>query len=111
MEKATYYPRTQLSLQADVAGAQRWSVALDQTMLTYFEVQPHSRFETHQHPSEQITMVLSGILFFEVNDEVIAVGEGEVIALPSNISHAVFTREHAVTAVDAWSPILAKYAR
>jgi len=111
MAKATYYPRTQLTLQADVVGAKMWGVALEQTMLTYFEVQPYCRFETHQHPSEQITMVLSGTLFFEVNDEVIAVGQGEVIALPCHVPHAVFTREQAVTAVDAWSPIPEKYAR
>ncbi len=111
MVKATYYPRTQLTLQADVVGAKMWGVALEQTMLTYFEVQPSCRFEMHQHPSEQITMVLSGTLFFEVNDEVIAVGQGEVIALPCHVEHAVFTREEAVTAVDAWSPILEKYAR
>ena len=111
MAKATYYPRTQLTLQADVVGAKMWAVALEQTMLTYFEVPSYCRFETHQHPSEQITMVLSGALFFEVNDEVIAVGQGEVIALPCHVPHAVFTREQAVTAVDAWSPIPEKYAR
>jgi len=75
MEKATYYSLAQLTLEADVVGAKMWGVALERTMLTYFEVQPRCRFETHQHPGEQITMVLSGTLFFEVNDEVIAVGE------------------------------------
>ena len=49
MEKATYYPRAQLTLQADVVGAKMWGVALERTMLTYFEVQPRCRFETHQH--------------------------------------------------------------
>lgn len=26
-----------------------WGVALEKTMLTYFEVDPHSRFERHSH--------------------------------------------------------------
>lgn len=78
-------------------------------MLTYFEVQPHSRFESHRHESEQITMVLEGALFFETNGKVIEVKAGEVIAIPSNIPHAVFTKDAAVKAVDAWSPVREKY--
>lgn len=104
-----HYPLGSLSLREDVPGARMWAVALKKTMLTYFEVQPHSRFESHSHESEQITLVLEGELFFEVSGRVVGVKAGEVIALPSNLPHAVFTREEAVKAVDAWSPIMEKY--
>ncbi len=106
---AQYYPREILRLEPDVPGASQWGVALDKAMLTYFEVQPHSRFDRHSHESEQITLVLMGELFFEVDDETICVGEGEVIAIPANAAHAVFTREKPGKAVDAWSPIMRKY--
>jgi quercetin dioxygenase-like cupin family protein len=106
-----YYSRADLQLREDVPGAQLWAVSLEHTMLTYFEVQPHSRFERHQHESEQITLVLEGELSFETASQVIAVRAGEVIALPSNVPHAVFTREHPVRAVDAWSPVRAEYRR
>jgi quercetin dioxygenase-like cupin family protein len=106
-----YYSRTDLQLREDVPGAHLWAVSLEHTMLTYFEVQPHSRFERHQHESEQITLVLEGELFFETASQVIAVKAGEVIALSSNVPHAVFTREHAVRAVDAWSPVREDYHR
>jgi amino-acid N-acetyltransferase len=59
-----------LRLKPDVPGAKMWAVSLQNTMLTYFEVQPHSRFESHSHESEQITMVLTGELFFELNGKV-----------------------------------------
>jgi quercetin dioxygenase-like cupin family protein len=78
-------------------------------MLTYFEVDPHSRFERHNHESEQITMVLKGELYFEMDERVVRVSEGEVIAIPSNVPHAVFTKELSVEAVDAWSPLMGKY--
>ena len=100
-----------VQLREDVLGAQLWAVSLEHTMLTYFEVQPDSRFEPHQHESEQITFVLEGELFFEIAGQVIAVKAGEVIALPSSVPHAVFTREHAVRAVDAWSPVQEQYRR
>ncbi len=85
------------------------SVALENTMLTYFEVNPRSSFEAHAHQSEQITMVLEGELFFTVNERLICLKRGEVLAIPSRVPHAVFTRRRSVKAVDAWSPVMNKY--
>lgn len=98
-----------LQLRPDVPGARMWAVSLQQTMLTYFEVAPRSRFESHSHASEQITMVLSGELYFEVDREVHRIKAGEVIAIPSSVPHAVWTEDLPVTAVDAWSPVMKKY--
>jgi amino-acid N-acetyltransferase len=98
-----------LRLRPDVPGARMWAVSLQHTMLTYFEVDPRSRFEAHSHESEQITMVLSGELFFEVQGVVHRIKPGEVIAIPSSVPHAVWTEALAVTAIDAWSPVMRKY--
>lgn len=98
-----------LRLRGDVPGARMWAVALKRTMLTYFEVAPHSRFEAHSHESEQITMALTGELFFEVEGVAHCIRAGEVIAIPSSVPHAVWTEALPVTAVDAWSPVMAKY--
>jgi quercetin dioxygenase-like cupin family protein len=98
-----------LRLRPDVPGARMWTVSLQHTMLTYFEVAPHSRFESHSHESEQITMVLSGELFFEVEGVAHCIKEGEVIAIPSSVPHTVWTEELAVTAIDTWSPVMRKY--
>lgn len=106
-----YYSRDDLHLLGDVSGAKQWAVALDKNMLTYFEVEPNSRFETHSHESEQITLVLEGALYFEQDDTVIEVKAGDVIAIPSNAPHAVFTKEMAAKAVDAWSPVMDKYKK
>ena len=84
-------------------------VALKKTMLTYFEVQPNSRFEKHSHESEQITLVLEGELFFEVAERTVCVKEGEVMAIPSGVPHAVVTQDKSVKAIDAWSPVMEKY--
>ena len=106
---AQYFSRDMLRLQPDVKGAAMWAVALEKTMFTYFEVEPHCRFERHQHESEQITMVLEGTLYFEVDTRIIGVGPGEVIAIPSMVPHAVFTKDTPVKAVDAWSPVMETY--
>ena len=102
---AVHLPREVLSLRPDVSGATMWAVALDRAMLTYFELEPHARFDRHCHESEQITMVLEGELFFEVDGAAeIASRAREVIALPANVPHAARTRERPARAVDAWSP-------
>jgi quercetin dioxygenase-like cupin family protein len=104
-----YFPKDKLQLKQDVPGAKMWAVALDKAMLTYFEVEPNSQFYMHKHQSEQITLVLEGTLFFEMSDKTVSVKEGEVIAIASNIKHAVFTKEDFVRAVDAWSPVRKEY--
>jgi quercetin dioxygenase-like cupin family protein len=104
-----YYPKETLQLSADVPGARQWAVSLQNTMLTYFEVEPNCRFDSHSHESEQITMVLEGVLYFEQGERLFEVKAGEAIAIPSNVSHAVYTREEYVKAVDAWSPVMEKY--
>jgi len=102
---AVHLAQDVLRLRPDVPGAAMWAVALDRAMLTYFELQPHARFESHSHESEQITMVLEGELFFELEGRAeVCVRAGEVIALPANVPHAAWTRERAARAVDAWSP-------
>lgn len=102
---ALHLPADVLHLRPDVPGATMWGVALERAMLTYFELAPHARFERHRHASEQITMVLEGELFFEVEGRAeVRVRAGEVIALPANVPHAAWTGELAARAVDAWSP-------
>lgn len=104
-----YYPKKNLQLLDDIPGARQWAVSLINTMLTYFEVDPNCTFDSHSHESEQITMVLEGVLYFEHGESIFEVKAGETIAISSNIPHAVFTREAAVKAVDAWSPVMDKY--
>ncbi len=109
---ARHFPADVLRLRPDVPGASMWAVALERTMLTYFEVEPRSRFELHRHASEQITMVLEGELFFEVEGGAeVLVRAGEVIAIPANAPHAVWTGERPARAVDAWSPVRPDFLR
>lgn len=108
-KEVKHYPKGTLILKPDVKGAKMWSVALQKTMFTYFEIDPNSCFDVHSHVSEQITMVLEGELFFKVNERIICVKSGEVLAIPSRVPHAVYTKHCSVKAVDAWSPVMEKY--
>jgi quercetin dioxygenase-like cupin family protein len=109
MKDIKYYSKDLLQLKPDVKGAKMWAVALEKTMLTYFEIESDSKFDMHSHENEQITMVLEGELFFLINDEEICVKAGEVLAVPSNLYHGVYTKNKFVKAIDAWSPIRKEY--
>lgn len=108
-EKVKYHPIKSLVPLPVIKGARMWSVALERTMFTYFEIDPHCRFDMHSHVNEQITMVLEGELFLKSGGRVICVKKGEVIAIPSNAPHEAFTKESPAIAVDAWSPVMEKY--
>ena len=110
-ERAIHFPRETLALKPDVPGAKMWGVALEKTLLTYFELAPRCRFGRHFHESEQVTMVLEGELFFDLGKRTVCVKQGEVIAIPSNVPHAVFTRDGRAKAIDAWSPVMPQYAK
>lgn len=106
-----HYAEETLRLQEDPAGVKMWAVALEKIMLTYFQVEANAGFPEHSHESEQITLVLSGVLYFKLQGRVQWVGEGEVIAIPANLPHAAYTMEKSVRAVDAWSPVMEKYRK
>ncbi len=103
--EARHYPREVLRLRPDVLGAAYFAVALERVMLTWFEVEPGTRFERHAHEADQITMVLEGELVFELDSgREERVGPGEVMALPAGAPHAARAGSGRVRAVDAWSP-------
>ncbi len=98
-----YYQADELPLRADVPGARFFEVSLERSMLSYFELEPGASFPEHRHESEQITLVLSGHLVFDMAGEEVVVGPREAIAIPSGMPHAVRSVD-SVVAVDAWSP-------
>ena len=109
MSKIKIYRKSELPLKADVSGAQMWAVGLKKTMLTYFELEPNTKFPEHSHEAEQITMVLEGELTFAYDGKEVVLKPGDVIAIPSNAVHSAFTGEKSCRAVDAWSPVRKKF--
>lgn len=104
MSTIRFYPKEELHLRADVTGAMMWAVALEKSMLTYFELAPGTVFPEHSHEAEQITMVLEGELLIRCGEESFTLGPGDVAAIPSNLIHSASTGGKPCKAVDAWSP-------
>lgn len=78
----------------------------DRVMLAHVYLDKGCIVPKHQHDNEQITYVLSGVLRFfigENGEEVIDVGPGEVLHIPSNVWHKAEALEDTLD-VDIFSP-------
>ena len=53
--------------------------------------------------------MLKGELFFKTVTGITRIGMGEVMAIPTNVHHAAYTKTLAAKAVDAWSSVTKKY--
>lgn len=104
MNKVNVYKKENLELKNDVPGAKMWAVALEKSMLTYFELEANTVFPEHSHEAEQITMVIEGELGFTFEGGSITIKAGDVISIPSDVVHSAFTGDTCCRAVDAWSP-------
>ena len=81
-------------------------VSGESTMVAHVYLQQGAIVPEHSHHNEQITYVLKGKLRFWVGDdfaEVVDVGEGEVLHLPSNVPHKAEALEETLD-VDIFSP-------
>lgn len=76
----------------------------NQTLVRYV-YQPGSVFPVHQHPEEQITVVLSGSIDFTVNGSPLTLSAGQVALIPGNVPHgAVVSGSVAVETLNTMSP-------
>src|SRR5258705_732965 len=58
----------------------------------------------HHHESEQITYILEGALEFHIGGDVIVVGKGQVLLIPSNVPHKAIALEDTLD-LDIFGPI------
>jgi quercetin dioxygenase-like cupin family protein len=103
MTKATFYkwadlPQTMLTPQIG-----RRLVTGEKVMLVKLILAKGTVVAEHKHPHEQITYVLSGALEFAINGEKRVVGSGDLVVIPSEVSHEVVAVEDTEV-LDAFSP-------
>ncbi len=82
---------------------------LENVMLSLAEFQPHSVVEEHQHPHEQIGMVLEGRAIFIIGGVERTLQAGDRFRIPSNVRHKVIALDQRVRALDAFSPPREEY--
>jgi quercetin dioxygenase-like cupin family protein len=78
----------------------------DRMMLAHVYLDKGCIVPKHSHDNEQLTYVLEGVLRFtigEAQDEIVDVGPGEVLVIPSNVPHRAEALEDTLD-VDIFCP-------
>lgn len=105
----TFFRVNDLHQTEMTSGIHRRAVYLDGVMLTFFDFAPGAVVPEHQHPHEQITLVMEGALEFTSGNETRVIGPSEGVTIPPNVPHSARTLEQPTKAVDAWHPIREDY--
>jgi quercetin dioxygenase-like cupin family protein len=81
----------------------------EQMMLSYVEFAPHSVVQPHQHPHEQVGILLEGELTFQIGDETHRVLPGQMWRIPGGVRHSAVAGATPVRALDVFCPIRDDY--
>ena len=76
----------------------------DSVTVGRFELKKGGVVPPHAHVNEQISMVMSGVIRFQVGGQDTVVRAGELIQIPANVPHGIEVLEDAV-AIDVFSPV------
>ena len=78
---------SQLPFEHVSPGITRQTLHASQQSVIRYVYAPGSNFPIHQHPEEQVTLVVSGQIEFTVADERLVMGAGEVAVIAPNVPH------------------------
>jgi len=69
-------------------GIERQTVhGANQTLVRYL-YHPRAVFPTHQHPQEQITIVVAGTIEFTIGDLIVELEAGGIAVIPPDVPHS-----------------------
>jgi quercetin dioxygenase-like cupin family protein len=103
MNKATYYKWANLPQTPMTPQIKRRLVSGEKMMIVEVTFEKGAVAPIHQHPHEQMSNLLSGVLEFEIAGEKRIVSSGEVVHIPSNLPHKAVALEDAIV-LDIFSP-------
>jgi quercetin dioxygenase-like cupin family protein len=76
-----------LSAEVVLSGVHRQRVDAERMTVVRYVYAPGSVFPAHSHPEEQVTIVLSGEVEFDVAGATVRAGAGSVILIPPEVVH------------------------
>jgi quercetin dioxygenase-like cupin family protein len=80
----------------------------ESTTLGYVTILKGSKLAEHNHPHEQITMILEGALEMKIGNETHMLTEGMIQVIPSNVIHSAFAHSECKL-IDVFSPVREEY--
>ena len=107
----TYASLEDLPLQRIWDGVVARVVEGDKMSFAVVELAPNSIVARHQHPNEQIGLVLRGALTFTIGGERRLLHTGDTYNIPADVPHDVVTGTDGAVVIDVFAPMRADWAR
>lgn len=83
--------------------------AAEKTMISHVSMEPGAIVAEHQHPHEQVGIVLEGQAQFFIGAESKLMRKGDVYRIPGNVNHRVVASSEGLKALDVFYPIREDY--
>lgn len=76
----------------------------EKLMMSFVHLAPHSIVAEHNHPHEQMGMVLEGTFELTIDGEARTLKKGDAYLIPSYVKHSAKAFDKAALALDIFSP-------
>ena len=104
-----YFRINDLTRREVLSGVHMRSVAGEGSMVTFFDFEPGSIVPTHQHPHQQISLVIQGEAHFQLGENHKRLEPGEGVVIPADTPHAMTVGEEPAIIWDLWVPAREDY--
>lgn len=95
----------ELAPESALPGITRQVVHGERQSLVRYVYAPGAVFPVHAHPEEQVTVVVSGRIAFDIDGVRVELGAGQVAVIPPNVPHgAEVIGDETVESFNALSP-------
>jgi quercetin dioxygenase-like cupin family protein len=109
--KPTWANKDNLKKFSPVGGLYMQSISGGQLMANWVTIEPHQTVPLHQHPNEQLGVMLEGALELTVGDETHVFRPGDAYTIPPNLPHSARTLDEGCVVLDVFTPVREDYRR
>ena len=114
-EPVTFEPgwmsRAQLPSFSPLEGFTMQSVTGGKLMANWVTIEPNREMPRHQHPHEQLGIMLDGAMELTLGDETRIIRAGDAYTIPPNLPHNARTLDEGCVVLDVFTPPREDYAR
>lgn len=106
-----FYDLATLGRFSPLPGFEMCAVTGGEMMANWVRIAPNTEMPAHQHPHEQLGVMLEGMLELRVGDETRQLRPGTAYTIPGGIEHQARTGPEGCLVLDIFSPPREDYGK
>jgi quercetin dioxygenase-like cupin family protein len=105
-----YFPTPEECSQHTIfPGVHIRTCAAERMMLSLVDLEAHAVVDEHNHPHEQVGMVLQGRVLFSIGGEEKTLQPGDMFRIPGGVRHRVVVLDQPARVLDIFNPVREDY--